>query len=103
MTTTAPPELATSCVEARGRFSDAEAGSRVRLGKVLRRFNQVVHPGDRASGQATFVGLEHIESGTGRRTGSSLVDFATMTGRKPLFRRGQVIYGYLRPYLNKVW
>jgi len=26
-----------------------------------------------------------------------------MTGRKPTFLRGQIVYGYLRPYLNKVW
>jgi type I restriction enzyme S subunit len=26
-----------------------------------------------------------------------------MTGRKPTFKRGHIVYGYLRPYLNKVW
>ena len=24
-------------------------------------------------------------------------------GRKPRFYRGDILYGYLRPYLNKVW
>lgn len=74
-----------------------------RLGDVLRRYNEIVHPGDRPSGEAVFVGLEHIEPNSGRRIGSGKVDFASMTGRKPTFRRGQLIYGYLRPYLNKVW
>ena len=77
--------------------------ARIRLGEVLRRYNEIVHPGDRPSGKATFVGLEHIESGTGRRIGSAIVNFEEMTGRKPLFRQGQIVYGYLRPYLNKVW
>jgi len=26
-----------------------------------------------------------------------------LTGRKPQFRSGDIVYGYLRPYLNKVW
>lgn len=28
---------------------------------------------------------------------------ADLTGRKPRFRKGDIVYGYLRPYLNKVW
>jgi type I restriction enzyme S subunit len=28
---------------------------------------------------------------------------AGLTGRKPQFKRGDIVYGYLRPYLNKVW
>jgi len=49
------------------------------------------------------VGLEHIEPGTGRRIGEGTIDLARMTGRKPRFKTGQIVYGYLRPYLNKVW
>lgn len=49
------------------------------------------------------MGLEHIEPNSGRRIGSSPIDLGNLTGRKPTFRRGQVVYGYLRPYLNKVW
>ncbi len=73
-----------------------------RLGDVLIRHNEVVHPGER-TGEATFVGLEHIEPNSGRRIGSSTIDLGSLTGRKPTFRRGQIVYGYLRPYLNKVW
>jgi type I restriction enzyme S subunit len=51
----------------------------------------------------TFVGLEHIESRTGRRTGSMEVNLLQLTGRKPRFQAGDIVYGYLRPYLNKVW
>lgn len=73
-----------------------------RLGDVLVRHNEVIHPGDR-QGEATFVGLEHIEPNSGRRIGSLTIDLGSLTGRKPTFRRGQIVYGYLRPYLNKVW
>ncbi|MCZ7645975.1 MAG: restriction endonuclease subunit S [Planctomycetota bacterium] len=75
----------------------------VRLGNLLHRHNEIIHPGDRKSGEAVFVGLEHIESHSGRRIGSGKVEFASMTGRKPTFQRGHIVYGYLRPYLNKVW
>ncbi len=74
-----------------------------RLGDVLLRHNEIIHPGDRNGGEATFVGLEHIEPNSGRRIGSSSIDLGKLTGRKPTFRRGQIVYGYLRPYLNKVW
>lgn len=83
--------------------SEARGWETRRLGDVLRRYNEIVHPGDRQGGKAVFVGLEHIEPHTGRRIGSGTVDFASMTGRKPTFKRGQIVYGYLRPYLNKVW
>ncbi len=73
------------------------------LGEVLVPHKEIIHPGDRQSGAATFVGLEHIEPHTGRRIGSASLDLAGLTGRKPTFRQGQIVYGYLRPYLNKVW
>lgn len=73
------------------------------LGELLNRYNEIIHPGDRKNGEAVFVGLEHIEPHTGRRIGAGKIEFASMTGRKPTFKRGQIVYGYLRPYLNKVW
>lgn len=75
----------------------------VRLGDVLRLRKEVVHPRDKPTGRATFVGLEHLEVGTGRRTGSLQLDLSHLTGRKPRFHKGDIVYGYLRPYLNKVW
>ncbi len=81
----------------------ADAWATRTLGDLLRRHNEIIHPGDRKEGTAEFVGLEHIEPGTGRRTGSLTINLGELTGRKPTFRRGQIVYGYLRPYLNKVW
>jgi len=74
-----------------------------KLGDVLRLRKEVVHPRDNPHGPAAFVGLEHIESGTGRRLGSDDVEMSELTGRKPRFYKGDLVYGYLRPYLNKVW
>ena len=50
-----------------------------------------------------YIGLEHVESLTG-----DLVDYAPRHGsdirsRSKVFRTGDVLYGRLRPYLNKVF
>lgn len=76
---------------------------RIQLGNVLCPRKKVVHPRDNPSGPATSVGLEHIESGSGRRTNAVEVETAHLAGRKPKFYKGDIVYGYLRPYLNKVW
>ncbi len=75
----------------------------VRLGDILDMRKEVVHPRDNPSGRDVFVGLEHLEPGTGKRIGAAEVDEGSLTGRKPRFCKGDVVYGYLRPYLNKVW
>jgi type I restriction enzyme S subunit len=74
-----------------------------RLGDLLRLRKEVVHPRDNPSGPAVFVGLEHVQSLTGERIGSLPVEMSQLTGRKPRFYTGDIVYGYLRPYLNKLW
>ena len=81
----------------------AQARPRRRLGDVLRLRKEIIHPHDKPKGPAVFVGLEHIEPNTGRRIGSIDVDMSKLTGRKPQFHKGDIVYGYLRPYLNKIW
>lgn len=75
----------------------------VALGDVLEIKNDIVHPRDKPHGIAMFVGLEHIERDTGIRIGSKTLDLSEMTGRRARFEEGDIVYGYLRPYLNKVW
>ncbi|WP_259668882.1 restriction endonuclease subunit S [Rhizobium sp. NLR8a] len=74
-----------------------------KLGDVLQFRNEIVHPKDNPTGIMTFVGLEHIQRETGIRTGSETVDLEQLTGRRARFQAGDIVYGYLRPYLNKVW
>jgi len=74
-----------------------------RLGDLMRLRKEVVHPAARPRGREVFVGLEHIASGTGDRVDSASIEMADLTGRKPRFYEGDIVYGYLRPYLNKVW
>ena len=71
------------------------------VGKLVDFVSDTVHPGQDPSPADTFVGLQHIESHTGRCTGSDTL--GSVQGRKFRFRPGDVVYGYLRPYQNKVW
>jgi type I restriction enzyme S subunit len=73
----------------------------VPVGDLYDVVNDVVHPGDDLGEATRFVGLQHVARHVGLRTGSSDVD--DLTGRKLRFLEGDVTYGYLRPYLNKVW
>ncbi len=81
----------------------ANTGAKIRLGDILKLRKEVVHPYNNPKGPAVFVGLEHIEANSGVRAGSVEIEMSKLTGRKPKFYKGDIVYGYLRPYLNKVW
>lgn len=72
-----------------------------RVGEVCEISDEREAPGD---GELAYVGLEHVESGTGcivpdwRPAASGAVKSINH-----IFRPGEVLYGKLRPYLNKVW
>ncbi len=51
-------------------------------------------------GSAKYIGLEHVESGTNRITSHGSADGIKST--VAVFSPGDVLYGRLRPYLNKV-
>ena len=63
----------------------------------------LIHPGTKRKAPLRFVGLQHIEPHTGQRIGEDVLDPQTLRGRKYTFKAGDILYGYLRPYLNKVW
>ncbi|WP_339029053.1 hypothetical protein WI604_30850 [Bradyrhizobium symbiodeficiens] len=78
-------------------------GRTCQLRELLDFRNEIVHPKDRPTGPSIFVGLEHIERDTGVRIGAERIDLSELTGRRARFQAGDIVYGYLRPYLNKVW
>lgn len=73
------------------------------IGDLIELRREIIHPRDNPRGSARFVGLQHIQNNTGVRLGFDSVEKAELTGRKPVFHKGDIVYGYLRPYLNKVW
>lgn len=71
------------------------------VGDLCRPINDLVKPGQDPSPAREFVGLEYIQGHTGLRLGGGSV--TGLSGRKFRFQVGDVLYGYLRPYQNKVW
>ncbi len=85
-------------------FGDLAASHPSRpIGETFKFRNDLIRPGDGSRGQVRFIGLQHIEPHTGRRIGENLWQAEELAGRKFRFSPGEVVYGYLRPYLNKVW
>jgi len=75
----------------------------VRLEEICQEDRQIVEPDSVEAASLTYYSLEHVESGTGRilRTPDIAMEDA---GKSVTFRFDQrhVLYGKLRPYLNKV-
>jgi type I restriction enzyme S subunit len=60
---------------------------------------EIVSP--RKVGSAPYVGLEHVEKDTGKLL--AFGDASSVRSAKAAFQAGDVLYGRLRPNLNKVW
>jgi type I restriction enzyme S subunit len=75
----------------------------VPVGETFSFRNDLIRPTDGESGSIRFIGLQHIESHTGRKIGEDSLRAEELTGRKFKFSPREIVYGYLRPYLNKVW
>ena len=70
----------------------------VRLGDVIQPRRDLIQPS--SDGKARYVGLEHIDSGNARlsRWGTE----SEVKSSKNKFFAGDILYGKLRPYLDKV-
>ena len=71
------------------------------LNQVVDRISDIVNPNEE-SGGVCYVGLENIEGQTGTLLGDIQFDFSMIKSNKNVFRRGDILYGKLRPNLNKV-
>ena len=76
-----------------------------RLGDLLARVDTKVDPQTSQSGSHFYVGLEHIESHTGRllRDAEEVTEGGDILSIKTAFNAGDILYGKLRPNLNKVY
>ena len=71
---------------------------------------QVFHKSERSvlpeslEGPVTYIGLENVTQSTGEITGDVITDRPTdIKSLKNVFKPGDILYGKLRPNLNKVW
>jgi type I restriction enzyme S subunit len=76
-----------------------EGWVKVRLGDITEPSRERVNP-EKLSG-VPYIGLEHIEKETGRLLGKGISEDVRST--KAVFHSGDLLYGKLRPYLNKVY
>lgn len=74
-----------------------------RIGEVFERITESVLPTKQPDQEFNFIGLENIESNTGQIVGLNPTKGKLIKSTKTVFRKNDVLYGKLRPYLNKVW
>lgn len=77
---------------------------KTRLGEKLSRVDTKIDPQNSSVQTHFYIGLEHIESHTGRllRDVDDVTEGADILSIKTVFRKGDILYGKLRPNLNKV-
>ncbi len=75
----------------------------VQVRDILDRCRKSVMPSS-LRGKVTYIGLENIEAHAGRLLGDLIAeDPATIKSTKNIFGPRDILYGKLRPNLNKVW
>jgi len=73
------------------------------VGDVFRKADQTVLP-ESLDGPVTYLGLENITQNTGQIEGSIVTEKpADIKSLKNVFKPRDILYGKLRPNLNKVW
>ncbi|HQR70347.1 MAG TPA: restriction endonuclease subunit S [Burkholderiaceae bacterium] len=73
-----------------------------RVGDIAVERKETIDPQAFADHLFAYVGLEHVESLTGDLLDCQPTLGAAIKSRSKVFRQGDVLYGRLRPYLNKV-
>ena len=72
------------------------------LGDVLEVSRERIEPLQHPGTSFNYVGLENVEGHTGNLLPFPSTDGAEIKSTKNVFRPGQILFGKLRPYLNKV-
>ena len=75
----------------------------VYVGEVFERHKKAVLPST-ISGPVYYVGLANISQNTGQIVGqTTIINPASIKSTKSVFESNQILFGKLRPNLNKVW
>jgi type I restriction enzyme M protein len=75
----------------------------VQVDQVFRKSERTVLP-ESLNGPVTYIGLENIEKNTGEITGGIVTEHPSeIKSLKNMFKLSDILYGKLRPNLNKVW
>ncbi|MCX9012074.1 MAG: N-6 DNA methylase [Candidatus Methanoperedens sp.] len=74
----------------------------VELGAVFNKITDSINPKEN-NGNVKYIGLENIKSGTGNLNGDFNKEISDIKSTKLIFLINDILYGKLRPNLNKVW
>ena len=74
----------------------------VELGSMFEKVSEQINPQNN-SGPIVYIGLENIESNSGNIVGDINAEIKSIKSIKNVFKTGDILYGKLRPNLNKVW
>ena len=74
----------------------------VNMGEIFEKVNEQINPKNE-TGKTVYVGLENIESNSGNLVGEVNAEMKSIKSAKIVFKKGDILYGKLRPNLNKVW
>lgn len=74
----------------------------VPLGQLVDERQESLDPQEYPDRLFNYLGLENVEGATGDRVGFEAKYGKEVRSRSKIFREGDVLYGRLRPYLNKV-
>lgn len=74
----------------------------MKLNEVINKQSEIIDP-TKETGEVFYVGLENIESNTGKLVGNPLTQYSTIKSNKNVYKKGDLLYGKLRPNLNKLY
>ena len=78
-----------------------EQKQNITLDSLLYRNSETIDPNSE-NGAIYYIGLENIESNTGKVIGKTNFDYSEIKSNKIIFIKDDILYGKLRPNLNKV-
>ena len=79
-------------------------GEMVKLGEVAMKISDSFNPRDKhRQDNIPYIGLENIESNSGLLIGDILTNYQGIKSTKTIFKKYDILYGKLRPNLNKVY
>lgn len=64
--------------------------------------SSIINPNEH-NGTSNYIGLENIESNTGNLVGNYIHQYSDIKSAKNSFKKGDILFGKLRPNLNKVY
>lgn len=82
-------------------FTSADFDTK-KINEVINKQSDIIDP-TKETGDVFYIGLENIESHTGKLVGNPLTQYSTIKSNKNIYKKGDLLYGKLRPNLNKLY